>query len=65
MTNIPKALSAYENLSIEELEAGVNQAAMVMLGNPNHPNIEPIIVGQPARVKVNANIGTSPLTHCL
>ena len=60
-----KALSAYEGLSVEELEAGINAGTMVLLGNPNHPNLEPIIVGQPARVKINANIGTSPLTHCL
>lgn len=60
-----KALSAYEGLSVEELEAGINAGTMVMLGNPNHPNLEPIMIGQPARVKVNANIGTSPLTHCL
>lgn len=60
-----EALSAYEGLSVEELEAGINAGTMVMLGNPNHPNLEPIMIGQPARVKVNANIGTSPLTHCL
>ncbi len=58
-------LSAYENLSIEQLEAGINSGSMVLLGNPNHPNLIPCIIGQPARVKINANIGTSPLTHCL
>ena len=60
-----KELSAYEGLSIAELEAGINAGTMVLLGNPNHPNLKPIIIGQPARVKINANIGTSPLTHCL
>ncbi|HIU18336.1 MAG TPA: phosphomethylpyrimidine synthase ThiC [Candidatus Avidesulfovibrio excrementigallinarum] len=45
----------------ESLEAGT----MVLLGNPCHTNVKPILVGQPARVKVNANIGTSPLCHCL
>ena len=43
-----KALSAYEGLSVEELEAGINAGTMVMLGNPNHPNLEPIMIGQPA-----------------
>ena len=33
---------------------------MVLLGNPKHQGVKPILVGQPARVKVNANIGTSP-----
>ncbi len=60
-----KELSDYENMSIEELESAINAGTMVLLGNPNHPNLQPILVGQPARVKINANIGTSPLTHCL
>ncbi len=58
-------LAKYENLSIEALENGINAGTMVLLGNPNHPNLKPIIIGQPTRVKINANIGTSPLTHCL
>lgn len=37
---------------------------MVLLGNPAHPNLKPILVGQPSRIKVNANIGTSPLCNC-
>ena len=37
---------------------------MVLLGNPVHPNLKPILVGQPSRIKVNANIGTSPLCNC-
>ena len=36
---------------------------MVLLGNPNHANVKPILVGQPSRVKVNANIGTSPFQN--
>ncbi len=60
-----KELSNYEGLSIEKLEDGLNSGTMVLLGNPNHKNLKPIIIGQPARVKINANIGTSPLTYCL
>ena len=45
----------------ESLEAGT----MVLLGNPCHTNVKPILVGQPSRIKVNANLGTSPLCHCL
>ncbi len=58
-------LAKHENLTIKELENAINTGTMVLLGNPNHPNLKPIIIGQPARVKINANIGTSPLTHCL
>lgn len=46
---------------LEALYAG----RMVLLGNPAHTGLAPIIVGSPARVKVNANIGTSPLCNCL
>ena len=37
---------------------------MVLLGNPAHQGLKPILVGQPAHIKVNANIGTSPLCNC-
>lgn len=46
---------------LEALDAG----SMAFLGNPAHPGLRPILVGQPARVKVNANLGTSPLSSCM
>ena len=50
----------------EELEEnviynGLNCGSMVLLGNINHKNVEPLLIGQPAKIKINANIGTSPL----
>lgn len=60
-----KVLAKDEGMSMEELEAGINAGTLILLGNPKHPNLIPIIIGQPSRVKINANIGTSPLTHCL
>ena len=54
-------LTAYERLNASAILAGIEQGKMVLLGNPAHPELVPILVGQPARVKVNANIGTSPL----
>lgn len=64
------AAQALDGLSREEalnpsviLEA-LNLGTMVLLGNPNHAELIPLLVGQPARVKVNANIGTSPLCSC-
>lgn len=49
------------SLILEALEAG----SMVLLGNPAHAGLRPLLVGQPSRVKVNANIGTSPLCNCV
>ncbi len=58
------------SLCIEEgLEEGFVRSAieagkMVLLGNPAHKDVRPMLIGQPARVKINANLGTSPLNHC-
>lgn len=58
-------LSREEGLSAEAIAAAINDGSMVLLGNSGHKGVVPILVGQPGRVKVNANIGTSPLNHCL
>ena len=52
-----------EGLTEEEIRSAIEAGTMVLLGNPRHQNVKPILVGQPARVKINANIGTSPF-HC-
>ena len=49
-----------EGLTEEQIRSAIENGTMVLLGNPAHKNVKPILVGQPARVKVNANIGTSP-----
>ncbi|SBV94201.1 Phosphomethylpyrimidine synthase [uncultured delta proteobacterium] len=60
-----QTLTRDEGLSPDAIRQAVEGGTMVLLGNPNHPDLAPILVGQPARVKVNANIGTSPMrsTH--
>ena len=55
------ALAAAESLAPEAIESGVDAGTMVVLANPAHKNVAPTIIGQPAKVKVNANIGTSML----
>ena len=50
-----------EGLDEETIVSAIEAGTMVLLGNPNHKNVRPILVGQPAGIKVNANIGTSPL----
>lgn len=54
-------LAQKEGLTKEEILSGLNKGTIVLLGNIRHSNVHPILVGQPASVKVNANIGTSPL----
>lgn len=45
------------------LENGIDSGRMVLLANPAHANVIPTVVGQPATIKVNANIGTSVLVN--
>lgn len=52
-----------ERLDAEVIKQGLENGTMVLLGNPEHPDVLPTLVGQPASVKVNANIGTSPLKN--
>lgn len=58
-------LAKEEGLSLGEIRVALEAGSMVLLGNPSHIGLAPILVGQPAKVKVNANIGTSPMrsTH--
>ena len=58
-------LAREEALNPSVILEALDQGNMALLGNPRHGGLEPILVGQPARVKVNANIGTSPLRNCL
>ncbi|GAB7082050.1 phosphomethylpyrimidine synthase ThiC [Megalodesulfovibrio paquesii] len=54
-------LAAAEGLPLDLVSQAIAEGTMVLLGNPSHPGIKPILVGQPATVKVNANLGASPL----
>jgi len=57
-------LCAEEGLAPSTVRNAIETGSMVLLGNPAHPRLRPVLVGQPARTKVNANLGTSPLSHC-
>ena len=57
-----KSLAALEHMSEAEIRTRINQGTLTLLANPAHAGVRPTLIGQPARVKVNANIGTSPLT---
>jgi phosphomethylpyrimidine synthase len=54
-------LSRREGLPASLLGEMLGAGSMVLLANPAHKAVEPVLIGQPAGVKVNANIGTSPL----
>ena len=58
------SLASEEQLAPESVTEALNAGTMVLLGNPAHKGLQPILVGQPSRIKVNANIGTSPLLNC-
>lgn len=49
-----------EGIPLEALMALVAEGRVVIPANPRHPNLAPKGIGEGLRVKVNANIGTSP-----
>ena len=56
-------LAVHEDLDQKVIEEGIEQGSMVLLGNPNHQGVQPTLIGQPAGIKVNANLGTSPFLN--
>jgi phosphomethylpyrimidine synthase len=56
-------LAEIEDLDADEIEKGLEQGSMVLLANPAHSNVLPTLIGRPSRIKVNANIGTSPFIN--
>ena len=57
------ALAQREALEPELIRQAIADGTMVLLANPGHAGVLPTLVGQPATVKVNANIGTSPFVE--
>ena len=58
------SLAQAEGLPLETIYDAINAGTMVLLGNPAHTGLRPMLVGQPASIKINANLGTSPLCNC-
>jgi phosphomethylpyrimidine synthase len=54
-------VAAAERLEPGFVDGCLRSGTMVLLGNPAHSGVRATLVGQPASIKVNANIGTSPL----
>lgn len=55
-------LEKKECLDRNEIYNAIDNGKMVLLYNKNH-GVDPILVGQPASIKINANIGTSPFIN--
>ncbi|MFO7877216.1 MAG: phosphomethylpyrimidine synthase ThiC [Desulfovermiculus sp.] len=58
-----RQMAEVEGLSIDTMQAGLDAGSMVLLANPGHEGVQPVLIGQPAAIKVNANIGTSPFLN--
>ncbi|MCY0881923.1 MAG: phosphomethylpyrimidine synthase ThiC [Firmicutes bacterium] len=54
-----------EHLKPELIRSEVARGRMIIPANINHPELEPMAIGLKARVKINANIGSSPTTSSL
>lgn len=57
--SILRSVAAEEGVSVAHLQGGLKNNTIVLLGNQKR-KMRPVAVGQGLRVKVNANIGTSP-----
>ncbi|MGA7578625.1 MAG: phosphomethylpyrimidine synthase ThiC [Desulfobaccales bacterium] len=49
-----------EGLTPEVIRQGLARGTLVVPANPGHLGLKPLAIGQGVRVKINANIGTSP-----
>jgi phosphomethylpyrimidine synthase len=54
-----------EELGAEEIRAEVARGRMIIPANVHHRTLDPMAIGRRARVKINANIGSSPTTSSL
>jgi len=50
-----------ENMAPEFVRAEIASGRAILPANPNHPEAEPMIIGRNFLVKINANIGNSPI----
>ena len=58
-----EALAGHEQMPLHAIRLGLDAGHMALLANPAHKNVRPTLIGQPGRIKVNANIGTSPFIN--
>ena len=61
ITTEMKAVAKKEKIGAGELKKRIARVLAVIPANKNHKNLKPIGIGNGLRIKVNANIGTSPI----
>ncbi|MGP8104374.1 MAG: phosphomethylpyrimidine synthase ThiC [Desulfobaccales bacterium] len=55
----------HEGLEPETIRRGLAQGTLVLPANREHRGLKPVAIGEGVKVKINANIGTSPHDVCL
>lgn len=55
-----ETVAADEGVNPQEIRRLVGEGHVVIPANPHHKRLHPAGIGSPLRIKVNANIGTSP-----
>ncbi|MGB8872907.1 MAG: phosphomethylpyrimidine synthase ThiC [Desulfobaccales bacterium] len=60
ITPAMKQAAGVEGLAPEVIRQGLARGTLVVPANPGHLGLKPLAIGQGVRVKINANIGTSP-----
>lgn len=65
ITDEMKEVAAYENVDEKQLCSWIAEGLVVIPANKNHKNRKYFGVGAPLKVKINANIGTSPMNTCI
>ena len=55
----------HEVLDPETIRQGLVRGTLVLPANREHRGLKPVAIGQGVKVKINANIGTSPHDVCL
>jgi len=60
ITEVMTQAARKEGLAPEVIRRGLAQGTLVVPANPWHRGLSPVAIGTGVRVKINANIGTSP-----
>lgn len=60
ITQIMQQVADVENMDIMRLQNLISAGQIVIPANPNHLRLKPCGIGKNLKIKVNANIGTSP-----
>lgn len=61
ITSQIKYIAQQENIDCDSLREKIATGQIVLLANKKHKGLKPVAVGRKLSVKVNANIGASPV----